>query len=183
MCIFAILAATQCPHRRVDDPRSVCAQRVRDMPNVDRVQMLVVAAALNENLIVQVVQIFRHEQMNISHDLKHVESLLQRLRWKMILDRVQLELALRHEPHLAVRSPIVHRHRRQIVEHLAQVRADVIANDEIFVDGRFLAGGTRADLDWLELNEASHVLQRHGDLCRCTVAARSGEWVEFVGFQ
>ena len=39
------------------------------MSDVDRVEMFVVTGSLNEDLVVQVVQEFGHEHVDISHDL------------------------------------------------------------------------------------------------------------------
>lgn len=99
-------------YRGVHDADAMRAQRVCNVLNVDRVQVLVVAVLLNENLIVQIVQIFGHKMMNVAHDFQHIEPLFERLRGQMIFDGVQVEFMAGVVAHLAVRAPIVHRNRR-----------------------------------------------------------------------
>lgn len=120
-------------HRRVDDTRAVSSQRVGDVPDVDGVQVLVLAALLDEDLIVQVVVVAGDEQVNVPHDLQHVQALVQRLRWQMIVDGLQRIFPLGEEAHLAVRPPILQRNRRQVVKHFAQVMLDVIAHGNVLV--------------------------------------------------
>lgn len=68
-------------HSRAHYARSVGTYGVGDMSYTDGVQVLVVARVLNEGLSVQIVEVLRHKDVNISHDLKCVQALLQRLCW------------------------------------------------------------------------------------------------------
>lgn len=71
-------------YRRIYDANAMRSQRIGNMLNVDSVQVLVVAAFLDENLIIQIVQIFRYEMMNVPHDFQNIETLFECLRWQMI---------------------------------------------------------------------------------------------------
>lgn len=42
------------------------------MANVDGVEVFVVAGTLNEDLVVEVVQVFGHKHMDVTHDLKDI---------------------------------------------------------------------------------------------------------------
>ena len=55
------------------------------------------------------------------HHLQHIEALLKGLRWKVVVDSLELEPRLRQAPHLAVGSPVVQRDRRQVVEDPGEV--------------------------------------------------------------
>lgn len=116
------------------------SDRIRNMANVQNVQMLVIACLFNKDLqsknrlsssdpsdknkahlVIQVVQVFRHEDVNVAHNLQDVQALLQRLAWQVRIDQLQPVLLLRQLPHLRVGSPIMQGHRGQIVECLLQI--------------------------------------------------------------
>lgn len=61
------------------------SQTVRDMGDIDCVQVLAVAILFDENLVVQVVQVFCHEDVNVSHDLQNVKSLFEGLCGQVIV--------------------------------------------------------------------------------------------------
>jgi len=67
---------------RMRDTRSVCSDRVGNMPNAYGVQMLAVerrARLLDKALRVQVVVVPRHEDVDVAHQLQHVQALFERL--------------------------------------------------------------------------------------------------------
>ena len=59
----------------VHDARTVGADRVRYMPDVDSVEVFVVTGSLDEDLVVEVVEKLGHENVNIPHDLQHIQTL------------------------------------------------------------------------------------------------------------
>ena len=59
----------------VHDADAVGANRVGHVPDVDRVQILVVGRFLHENLIVQVVKVLGDEDVDVAHDFQDVETL------------------------------------------------------------------------------------------------------------
>jgi len=42
------------------------------MANVDRIQVFIVAGLFNEDLVVQIVEVFGHEDMDIPHYFQHI---------------------------------------------------------------------------------------------------------------
>lgn len=55
------------------------------MPNVNSVQMFVVACSFNKNLIIEIIEISRHKYMNVSHNFQDIQALFQSLTRKMCL--------------------------------------------------------------------------------------------------
>lgn len=53
----------------------MCADRVGDVANVNCVEMLVVAGVLYEDLVVQVVLVLGHKDVNVTHDFQNVQTL------------------------------------------------------------------------------------------------------------
>lgn len=51
------------------------SNRICNVTDVNRVQMLVVTSFFNEDLIVQVIQIFGHKHVDVSHDFENIQSL------------------------------------------------------------------------------------------------------------
>ena len=80
------------------------------------------------HLVVEVVEVLGHEDVDVPHDLQHVETLLQGLRRQMRLSQRQPELVLRQVTHLAVGPPVVQRHRGQVVEGRVQVVLHIRCN-------------------------------------------------------
>jgi hypothetical protein len=73
---------------RVRDARSVRSDRVGDVPNTYGVQMLAIerrARLLDKALCVQVVVVPRHEDVDIAHQLQHIQALFERLARKLNL--------------------------------------------------------------------------------------------------
>ena len=65
-------------HSSVHDSSAVGSNRVGYVTDVDRVEVLVVALVLDEDLVVEVVHVLGHENMDVPHDFKHVQSLIKR---------------------------------------------------------------------------------------------------------
>jgi hypothetical protein len=86
----------------VHDAKPVSSNRVCDVPNVDRVEVLVGRRLLDKNLVVEIVQVLCNKHVNVAHDLKHVEALLERLRREVNILHLQPVLLLGKIPHLAV---------------------------------------------------------------------------------
>lgn len=79
--------------------------------------------------------------------------------------------------HTAVRTPVVHRNRCQIVEHLTQVNADVVLNDGIVFDGRRICGRRMYNRNGTELQKTTQIGSWNVRLwCWC---CRRGKWVIF----
>lgn len=53
----------------------MCTDRVGNVADVDCVKMLVVAGVLYEDLVVQVVLVLRHKDVNVTHDFQNVQTL------------------------------------------------------------------------------------------------------------
>lgn len=62
-------------HCGVHDSCAMCTDRVGDVADVDCVKMLVVAGVLYEDLVVQVVLVLRHKDVNVTHDFQNVQTL------------------------------------------------------------------------------------------------------------
>ena len=61
--------------RGVGDPRTVSPDGIGHVANVDGVQVFVIAAVFDENLIVQVVHVLGYKDVDISHDFENVQPL------------------------------------------------------------------------------------------------------------
>ena len=69
------------------------------VPNVDSVEMFVVAPELHKDLIVEVVHVSGDEDVDIPHNLQYVKSLLKCLWWQVVLYSLSVE---------SVTMPIMH---------------------------------------------------------------------------
>ena len=59
----------------VHDADAVCAYGVGDVPDVDGVEVFVVGCPLHEDLVVEVVQVLGHKDVDVAHDLQHIQAL------------------------------------------------------------------------------------------------------------
>eukprot|EP00047_Mylnosiga_fluctuans_P004037 m.232378 g.232378 ORF g.232378 m.232378 type:complete len:469 (+) comp12348_c0_seq1:38-1444(+) len=116
--------------RRVHDAGAVRADRVGHVADVDRVQKLVLGLFLDEDLGVEVVVVLGHEQMDLAHDCKHIQTLLESLGGQSGVRHVQRVLLRGQAAHLRVRVPVVQRDRCQVVEG----RVEVVRHARLEVD-------------------------------------------------
>ena len=61
------------------------------LPNIDGVKMLVIAPELHKDLIVQVVHVSCDEDVDVSHNLQNVKSLLKGLRGQVVFYSLGVE--------------------------------------------------------------------------------------------
>ena len=59
----------------VHDADPVGPDGIGHVANIDRIQVFVVRGFLHKNLVVEVVEVFGHEDVNVPHDFQHVEAL------------------------------------------------------------------------------------------------------------
>ena len=59
----------------IHDTRSVCSDRIGNVPDVDGIEVLVLAIGFHENLVIQVVQVIGHKDVNVSHDFQDIQAL------------------------------------------------------------------------------------------------------------
>ena len=45
------------------------------MPDVDGVEVFVVGSPLHKDLVVEVVQVLGHKDVDVAHDLQHIQAL------------------------------------------------------------------------------------------------------------
>jgi hypothetical protein len=86
---------------------------------------LAIRTSLHKDLIVQVVVVHFGKDVNVAHDLQHIDALLESLTRQMHLGQAQAIFLLGQVSHLGVRLPVVQSNRGQIVECLVQVMFNV----------------------------------------------------------
>mmetsp|Transcript_45171 Transcript_45171/g.116847 ORF Transcript_45171/g.116847 Transcript_45171/m.116847 type:complete len:352 (-) Transcript_45171:2284-3339(-) len=73
---------------------TVRADRIGNVPNTDRVQEFLIVGLLDKNLIVQIVVVSRHKNVNVTHNFEHVQALLECLAGQMCFGQLQSVLLL-----------------------------------------------------------------------------------------
>lgn len=77
---------------------------------------LVVGVLFHEDLVVDVVIVGRHEDVNVPHDLEGVDSLLKGPRRQVDINGLDPIPLLGQIPHLGIGPPVVEGDRGQVVE-------------------------------------------------------------------
>jgi Ni,Fe-hydrogenase III component G len=115
-------------HRSVHNTNPMLTNRICYRVNANRIRHLrsFLRSPLDEELLVQVVAILCDKNIDIAHDLQHIETLIQRPHWQMPVRELEPKHLHRKTPHLAVRLPVVERHRRQVEECPVQVVLDTL---------------------------------------------------------
>lgn len=91
----------------------------------DTIRYLALRTTLNKDLVVQVVVVRVGEDVDVPHDLEHIDTLLERLARQMHLHELQAILLLGEVAHLGVGLPVVQGHGREVVEGLVEVVLNV----------------------------------------------------------
>ena len=64
----------------------MCSDRIGNVPNVDGIEVLVLAIGFHENLVIQVVQVIGHKDVNVAHDFQHIQALFQSLGGQVVIN-------------------------------------------------------------------------------------------------
>ena len=111
------------------------------MFNANSIKILVIAASLDEYLIVKIVRVLGNEGADIAHDLYNICTLFQRLAGQMSLQYMEAIQMIGQAAHLIVGLPVVKGHRREIVKGSIEVLFDIVS----YVDERI------EKPDWLQM--------------------------------